>query len=659
MIKKSLTIVSDFFAFLALESNRFLYKWNLFAWLIILVFLFFPVNDGANEIISLPKKQQKFKEIQKKYFQKTQTYEIYSVFGIKLLFIPAAAGIFSGCNAVPTDLTLKFDSIVMLQIFNNYKGKSLVSRMFQGRRGFSGVLLNLVTILALWYGFTAMHTREYLKFISQIRSKKRIFWSVVVSRFMLFSAAFLIINGILYAFVRARGIAFTGADHAGLLWQLLTALVILAVFFTLGFIIGTWKSSILSYILMFITWFGLIFVIPVTLGVLAEEIFPDSTKDYQTELENFETVVDFEERAIVENDEFDRKNMEGARIIIEDYWEIDYKKIQAREGKLKFELASNIDTLSKLSLFFPTTFYMNTSNEVSSRGYLNYLDFYSYGQEMKGKFVRFYIDRTYYNDPKKLVPFITGDEDIFIGRSRLPRYFSLGFLLHMFYGFVLLLGSYFYFNRRMFPLAKNTGAFDEFQLDLKSNTKSTVSIKQVDFLHQFLKFFFGKSTGLKWKLSLDGEDISRGCPKKCIYLPNPDDIPGDITGMQLLFLFKRIFRLSKEKLEEIVSKFGKELLHKRFKHVDTYDKAHILLGFSGFFNPVVYILKDFSTGIPIEKWKELESKLDCFLDGNTIIIDITSNDRYWLSKPDSQVLIIYKNGKYHARKRRIHWEISD
>jgi ABC-type multidrug transport system ATPase subunit len=211
----------------------------------------------------------------------------------------------------------------------------------------------------------------------------------------------------------------------------------------------------------------------------------------------------------------------------------------------------------------------------------------------------------------------------------------------------------------MFPRTKSAGAFDEFHLELKSNTKSTVSINQADFLNQLIKVSFGKSTGLQWKLNLDGENISNGCPKKCIYLPNPGEIPVDITGMQLLNLFKRILRLSKEDLDKIMSELGEELLQKRFKHVDNYDKAQILLGISRFFHPGVYILKDFSTGILPEQWKELESHLDSFLDKNTIIIDITTNDRYWLSKPDTQVFVIYKNGKYHAKYRRIFWEISD
>ena len=178
-------------------------------------------------------------------------------------------------------------------------------------------------------------------------------------------------------------------------------------------------------------------------------------------------------------------------------------------------------------------------------------------------------------------------------------------------------------------------------------------------MNQLIKCFFGQSTGLPWKLSLDGKNISGGFPGICIYLPDPAEIPVDITGMQLMELFKRIGRLSKEAFDKIVSELGKELLQKRFKKVDTYDKAKILLVISRFFQAGVYLLKDFSNGIPYEQWNELESQLDTLLDGKKIIIDITTNDRYWISRPGNQVIIIQKNGKYQAKYRRISWKMKN
>ena len=188
----------DFYGFLELECKRFLYKWNLTAWLIILVLLLLSVNTGINEINSFQEKSRKFKDVQKKYFEKTPDYEVYSRDGIKLLFKPSAAGIFCRNTAVPQDLMIKFDSIVMLQIYNNYKGKSLVRGIFPWRLDFSGIVMLLLSLQAIWYGLSATRSHEYLKFLSSSGSHGRVFFSIVVSRFLLFTFAFVVINMILY-----------------------------------------------------------------------------------------------------------------------------------------------------------------------------------------------------------------------------------------------------------------------------------------------------------------------------------------------------------------------------------------------------------------------------------------------------------------------------
>lgn len=645
MVKKSNSIASDFFAFFALECKRFLYKWNLCAWLIILVLLFIAVNQKTNEIIDMPNKQQKFKEIQKKYFQSTPNYEGYGRDGIKILLIPAPAVIFSGRSVVPTGLTMKFDSIVMLQIFNNYKGKALADGMFQGRQGFAGIVLNLLTILALWYGFTSMPTLEYFKFLGQSRSKRLVFWSVAVSRFLLFSGAFLVINSCLYAFARARGIVFTAADHAGLLGNLAAALVMLAVFFAVGVFFGNRGASALSYILLFIAWYVLVFAVPGALGTWAERKFPDTFDDYQTELENFDTVVEFEKRAETENKKFDRKNIDGARKIIKKYIENDYPKIHAREGELKSRIESTIDTLSGLSILCPSTFYMSSSDEMSSLGYLNFLDFYQYGREMKQKFVLFYIHRTYYNDPGIMVSFIKGNEDIFTGSSRLPHYFIQGILLNLFYAAAILFFAYLRSKQWLFPAPKNPGQFNRVDINIPKGKIITFSVDRLEFVHQLVNFFFGQVKKLNWKFTMEGIDITIGLKEGFAYLVNPRHLPGELKPNHLLSLFKRLFTLADEELESIIKARGRDIMDKHFSAIDMKDKAGFLLALVEVRMPGIIIFNDFTGGIPGKSRIELAERVVKLTGSGVLIIDIVTGESYWL-EADTRVTAAFDNGIY-------------
>ncbi len=645
MLKKSRTIITDFFAFFALEYKRFLYKWNLVAWLILMVLLFLAVNQRANEIINLPKKQQKFKEIQKKYFQKTPNYEVYSRDGIRVLSVPTPAVIFSGRNPIPIDLTLKFDSIVMLQIINNYKGKSLANGMFQGREGFTGIVLKLATILVLWYGFASLPNRHYLKLLCRVSSKKRIFWCTVISRFMLFSTAFIIINGILYAIVRIRGIAFTGADHAGILGNLAAALVMMGVFFAVGVLIGNRETSALSYILLFILWYVLVTAVPGALGAWAEKNFPDAIKDYQTELDNFETLVEFEKYAEEKNKKFDRKNIDGARKVIKEYLGKYYPKINEREGKLKSSIESTIDTMDRLSILCPTTFYMNTSNEMSSRGYLNYIDFYEYGREMKQKFVRFYIDRTFYNDPKVMVSFIKGSEAIFTCRSRLPRHFLYGILLNLLYTAAILFAAYSGFKRWLFPAPKKPGQFNHININMAKRKIITFSVERIEFVLQLLNVFFGQVKRLRWKISLEGKDITSGLKGEFAYLFNPRYLPGELKPVHMLLLFKRLLNLTNEEIEKIINACGRKIIEKHFPDIEKVDKAGFLLALVEARTPGIIIFNDFTGGIPGKSRNELAELVEKLKDKGTLIIDIVSGESYWL-EPDTRVTAAFDDGIY-------------
>jgi hypothetical protein len=93
----------------------------------------------------------------------------------------------------------------------------------------------------------------------------------------------------------------------------------------------------------------------------------------------------------------------------------------AVDEKLKQEISQLFDVYNNWLLVTPTTFYTNTCDELSSRGYQSYLDFYTYLQDLRSKFVRFWINRVFYHDQKILVDFVTNDENLFYSKSQVPK----------------------------------------------------------------------------------------------------------------------------------------------------------------------------------------------------------------------------------------------
>jgi hypothetical protein len=368
-------------------------------------------------------------------------------------------------------------------------------------------------------------------------------------------------------------------------------------------------------------------------------------EDYQTQLENFETVVEFEEYAEKKNKKFDRKNIEGARKIINEYLEIYYPKINAREGKLKLKIESSVDKLDRLSILCPTTFYMNTANETSSRGYLNYIAFYRYGRDMKKKFVIFYISRTFYNDPKVMVSFIKGSEDIFTGRSQLPRHFVYGIVLNLFYAAVLLFAGYLGFKRRLFPAPKKTGQFNHININIDKSKIITFSVDRIEFVWQLLNLFFGRGKISGWKITMEGKEITGVLKAGCAYLFNPVYLPGELKPVDLLSLFKRLLKLTDKETDKIINVCGREIMNKHFFSLDLVDKAGFLLALVEVRTPVIIIFYDFTAMMPGKARNELAERVEHLKEGGAVIIDIVSGASYWL-EPDTRITAAFEDGIY-------------
>ncbi len=644
MLKNQKSFLTVFPGYLAHEFLRFFQKWNLLAWLSILILLFLSVNHGVNEALAQPAKIAKFQDIQKEYFKKTPNYEGYGRDGIKVLFKPSNAAIFSGYAAVPPDLTIHFDSIVMLGINNNYKGKSLARGVFQNILGFQHIVLYLVSIMYMLYGFVSLRSPEYMRFHSSLKPGPGVFRSIIISRLLLVSLAFILVNALMYSWARFRGIGFTPADHTGLLTQLIAALFMLAIFYSLGVFIGSRKQSVFSYLVLFIAWFILVHIIPGILGSWAENKLPDAIEDYQTELENFEVLMKFEDFSLKENGKFNRDKIEVFQVVAEKYYKEYYTIIQENQNKLKTKIESIINTMSSLSLLSPTTFYMNTCSETGSRGYLNYIDFYIYGQDMKLRFVRFYIDRTIYNDPKVMVSFITGNENIYQASSRVPHYFLFGLLFQVILAGCLLTLSYFSYRRWLFPLSKNPRRFNDLHISI-DHQLVTISANSPDFIHQLVNEFLGKSKKLPWEINVGTEPLEEVSHRECLYFFNPGYLPGELKPRHLVELLKRVLKLSDGDIMKLRAEFGNEFFNKRFSKIEPKETSLFLLALAEVIKPKILVLDDFTRGLPLKSRVILADRVEKLKECCARIIDIVSTEMYWL-EADKRITIGCDGDKY-------------
>lgn len=642
-----------FFASLFLELKRFLNMWNIFLWIIIFSLGLYFGNKGIVQIKSSIQKESKFSEIQSKYFERTPSYDVYSRDGIYSLFMPSATGWLFRNTIIPDDVIAKIDSVVRLNIQNNLKGKSLNPGNLIYNMDFSGIVFYILILLGMYYGYDSIHKKEFLKSLVSISPRKRIFPSLVIPKFIVFAIAFSLLFGSQIILVTIHGIELSKTDCLGLLGYFSASILMLLFFYAAGVIIGALGlNGSKIVILMFTVWFSFVFIIPGAVISMNEDAFPDSIADYQTELNKYEVVTKFEKRAVEEHGEFDRSKIEVGRKVVEGYIKKDYKIIEEFEETLKTRIDSAISSFKNLAAYFPTTFYLMTGNEVSSKGYENFLHFYSFLQDLKRKFVRFFVDRTYYNDPKELVNFVKADEkqNLYHAHSRLPKNFWKGVIINSVWVILLLLLGNFLFKRRMFPLLKNPEETDEIKFKLFPGDKITVialprKANEPMVAEQIVNAFFGQAKSFKGEILVDEVDLNTKEKKNFLCLFHPDEFPEDIKTLDLLVFVKRRLKLTAEEFEGLKKSAGEQFLKKFFYRLKPMQKYGVLLAIMELDKWDAIIFFNFAFGLPEDDQFDLCSKILEMDLKKAMLIDILTKGNMWF-QPRKTIRIRSEKGKY-------------
>jgi hypothetical protein len=361
-------------------------------------------------------------------------------------------------------------------------------------------------------------------------------------------------------------------------------------------------------------------------------------------------VINFEKKSEKKEGKFDRNKLDIFRNFIEKNWDAVYKKNEALEVRLKNNLNSNIKRINKWGALFPTTFFMLTCNEVSSRGYRNFIDFLIYVMDMMRKFVRFWIDRVFYHDPKQLVNFIKKDEHVYRARPRLPPYAAAGFAALLFYITALYILCALRLKKWLFPVSKRKKAFAGLQINFQPGKITTIRTYDTDFYRQLLKYLLNKIKVPDWSVCINGKVIDKNNKPTTLYLPNPDTLPGGIKTRRLLYFLKKVMNLPDEKFQELKNSLDKKILHQQFANIEKIERAKLLLRLALLTNKQVYIFDNFVAGIPNTLRWELAKILEENIGKDTTIINLVSNGDNWLNH-DNMITVIYKNNKYEIVTR--------
>ena len=395
-----------------------------------------------------------FQNFERLKVEQYNNYNQYGAYGFRILFIPSPLSIYYVNSSTISELTANVDSSERLNIYNSFKGRTLFAEKSGGFKDFSGIMLLLGSLLVLYVGYEAFIHKDYLRFMSGFVDYKKFFFSIVLSRVFNFILLFLLNAAVAMILLKINGIKFSDHEYSHFAIYLGILVLMMVFFFAAGTIAGSFKSSFAGFVTLIISWFVLVFLVPGIVNTITARKSDNIASTYNLELQKLTNIMDFEKHALKKVGATTENNIESVKKLIEKYWNKEFKQIQSLEKKLENEMEKNIRHFQNLSLIFPSTFYLSAGNEISSKGYENFILFFGYIQTLKEKFVRFYIDHRYYSDtpldkPTNVESFIKGNENLFNAKSRLPKSFFQGVLLILVYIIGLLAVSYFRFIKSL------------------------------------------------------------------------------------------------------------------------------------------------------------------------------------------------------------------
>ncbi len=440
--------MKTFTATYLLESKRLLKKKTIGLFLFLSLLSLYFVQNGVNNYINVIENKEEFQDIERLKVKQYVNYNQYGSYGFRVLLIPSPLSIYFVNSSTISGLTANVDSGEQLNIYNSFKeGRTLFADKGGGFKDFSGIMLLLGGLLALYLGYESFIYKDYLRFMSGFMDYKRIFFSSVLSRVFILIFLFLLNAGISLILLKINGIQFSGGEYTHFFTYLATLVLLLVFFFVLGTIAGTLKSGFAGFVMVIISWFVLVFLFPGIVNTVISRKADNIVSNYKLELQKLKSLMDFERKSLQELGSTTKDNIEAVRKSIEDFLEKGFPKIHAFEERLRNEMEENVRYYEFFSSLFPSAFYLSAGNEISSKGYENFILFFDYIRELKKKFVRFYMDHRYYSDdsfdaPQKVESFIKGNENFFHPKSRTPWGFVTGMLLTLVYIIGLFIISY-------------------------------------------------------------------------------------------------------------------------------------------------------------------------------------------------------------------------
>lgn len=596
------------------------------------VLLFFLVSIyavfiGIGNIQSIKSRAIEFQDTQSLIFEKTSNYTEYSKNGEKILPLQSDISIFFSPPSIFDNIIARVNTIALLEINQPRKGPSALKKNILKNVRFSDVVFLFGSILALILGADAVRRKGYLKILTCSISARIVFLAVVISRFILLTVSLISVLSISLLIAILKGFSLSTSDIYTILTFILTTLIVLYISMTLGVLFGSMAKKKLTLSFLLISWFFMILSPWIFNGDYSDSIKSDNM--LYRDKHSFVSL--FEERVKEEAGRFEENKRDIYRQLTESYFKNELMKVVQEEENYRIkhqELAKSQILFSNLT---PGGLYISTVEELSSFGYKGYTAFHGYLIQFHKEFLRFWVNRVYYFNPKELIRFVKEDENIFRSKSRLPYYYGMGIVVNCIYILILLFAAYFTFKRSLTRVnKKDMKLFQSFKPEIDSGDLKVWQTNDNILKNTLFNLCSGKTreltqNGFPGKLIINGSDIVQSPYEgKFLYVCNPRDIPQYFKVKHFLNLFADLNRLSPGEKSAMMNRPEvSTVLNTRLKNLTPRESFQVMNSLF-VINASIYIIDDIASIKAVENLFDMKDTIDRLIRSGSIVIYLSS-----------------------------------
>jgi len=581
--------------------------------------------------------------IQKECFQKTEealystflNYRQLGTYGIAMLFIPDKFSSFSVNTALVNVMDAYIDSGIRLKLNASLLSSNMFKQKKYGFMDFSGIFYYLFTLVFCFLGLETVIHKEYLKTHASIFGRKKSFLFLFLPR--------LIIIGLIIAVILCLALFQAVLNHIDipidkhLLVFYLEILTLSTFFFLLGSALGKIRPITVGVIFIVISWIIIIFVLPTIVNSITETRADTLKPQYELNLKKLQKFSLFEKYLKQKKGpaKVNKKITKSLRQMINTYRAKQFKEILEMEYAMHRKMLGTAKFYQRFAMFFPSTFYISVSEELSSMGYLNLLDFYLYTIKLKAEFVDFILKKIYFENFSKVVPFLKDNENIYHATPRIPGTFVPGLLLNLIYIFILGIVNYILFKKTIFEPS-------EFIKDDEIKRLSNINLNYRQhyifkiFGNKLLKrmynifsgqsFLKNKAESSPW-IFLESVDITNGkFDETFLYICSPTALPRDMSARSFFNFIGDINRYPIKQREELASILKIENLgKKKIRELKRHEKAGLLLAMSQMTDRKAYLFHDVACGLNRPFTEQFKALIEKLTSRGSVVVYLTND----------------------------------